>query len=176
MSYDKKSNTAKITSVDDFVKQMKGVTRGIGAFDALNKKQAENILFSTDGKGAHFDSILYKAVKNNSKYVADFKADLDKKDSIGTTTEQRVDMYNPLYYISSYYDGNGTSKVAKQWRIRSGISQGDTALCTEVNLALALKNTGATVDFEENWGIGNVLYEYGDSPALSNADWISQNK
>ena len=176
VSYDKKSNTAKITSVDDFVKQMKGVTRGIGAFDALNKKQAENILFSTDGKGAHFDSILYKAVKNNSKYVADFKADLDKKDSIGTTTEQRVDMYNPLYYISSYYDGNGTSKVAKQWRIRSGISQGDTALCTEVNLALALKNTGATVDFEENWGIGNVLYEYGDSPALSNADWISQNK
>ena len=92
------------------------------------------------------------------------------------TAIQSLAVFVPAKYVNPVANGNGTSKVAKQWRIRSGISQGDTALCTEVNLALALKNTGATVDFEENWGIGNVLYEYGDSPALSNADWISQNK
>lgn len=71
----------------------------------------------------------------------------------------RVNMYNPLYYLSSYYEGYQTAQVASHWRIRTGINQSDTALTTEVNLALALENYGADVDFETVWGQGHVEAE-----------------
>ena len=61
-------------------------------------------------------------------------------------------MYNPLYYLSGYYDGYQKSTVADYWRIRTGIAQSDTSLTTEVNLALALKNYGVDVDFATIWG------------------------
>ena len=50
--------------------------------------------------------------------------------------------------------------MAKFWRIRSGITQGDTALNTEVNLALALENYGVSdVDFATVWGQGHTEAE-----------------
>ena len=78
-------------------------------------------------------------------------------------------MYNPLYYLSGYYGGYQKSTVADYWRIRTGIAQSDTSLTTEVNLALALKNYGADVDFADNlggrpydgrehWGLCDELY------------------
>lgn len=76
----------------------------------------------------------------------------------------RVNMYNPLYYLCEYYDGYKTSEVAAYWRIRTGINQSDTALTTEVNLSLALENYGAAVDFETVWGQAHVEAERtGDS-------------
>ena len=95
------------------------------------------------------------------------KEDLEKKDALGNTVDYRLNMYNPMYYLSDYYDGYKTANVAKYWRIRSGINQGDTAFSTEVNLALALKNYEDTnVDFETVWGQGHVQAERtGDSSA-----------
>ena len=74
-----------------------------------------------------------------------------KKDSLGTSVQTRVDMYNPMYYLCKTYDGYGKSDVAPFFRIRTGITQGDTALCTEASLALALKNKGSDVDFATVW-------------------------
>jgi hypothetical protein len=65
-------------------------------------------------------------------------------------------MYNPMYYLSDYYDGYQTSKVARYWRIRTGIDQGDTALSTEVDLALAAENYSSAI---HRW----ILQRYGDS-------------
>lgn len=73
-------------------------------------------------------------------------------------------MYTPLYYLCESYGGYGTANAAAHWRIRSGISQSNTALSTEVNLALALENYGADVDFETVWGQAHVEAERtGDS-------------
>lgn len=55
-------------------------------------------------------------------------------------------MYTPLYYLLKSEDGYVTSTVAKFWRIRTGINQGDTALTTEVNLALALESYDGVKD------------------------------
>ena len=42
--------------------------------------------------------------------------------------------------------------MAENWRIRSGIEQDNTAISTEVNLALALESFGVkTLDFETVW-------------------------
>ena len=74
-------------------------------------------------------------------------------------------MYTPLYYLLESSDGYGSSSVAKYWRIRTGIAQGDCALSTEMNLALALQNYSSvkSVDFETIWGEGHTEAERLDS-------------
>ena len=66
-------------------------------------------------------------------------------ESLNPSLSPLVNIYNPMYYISSYYNGYNTSKVADYFRINTGITQGDTSNCVEMNLALALKNFGKNV-------------------------------
>ncbi|MCC8096999.1 MAG: tannase, partial [Eubacterium sp.] len=154
--YDSETNTASITSVEDFVKNCKTASKKLGSFDQLDRGQGENTLFGyNDGNGAHFDSIMAELL-TGTEYEDDFAEDLSKTDSAGNTVDVRLNMYTPLYYISEAYDGYGTSDVAEYWRIRTGINQSDTALSTEVNLALALQNYGREVDFETVWAPAHV--------------------
>lgn len=76
-----------------------------------------------DGSGAHFDSVMADLLKNNSDYASAFAEDLKKTDSQGNTVDYRLNMYNPMYFFSSYYEGYRSSNVAGYWRIRSGINQ-----------------------------------------------------
>lgn len=125
--YDEKSNRAKITSVEAFMRNVKQLQKKVGAFDDMSKTQPENTLFAFgDGNGAHFDSIMAKVLETiNPAIAANYKEDLSKKDSLGTSMEERGNMYNPMYYLSPAYSGYKTAKVAKFWRIRAGIFQGD---------------------------------------------------
>lgn len=112
------------------------------------QKDTDNTGGYTDENGAHFDSIMADLLKG-SDYEEAFTEDLAKTDCQGNTVDTRLNMYYPMYYLSDYYDGYQTSSVAKYWRIRTGINQGDTALSTEINLSLALQNYDNTsVDFE----------------------------
>lgn len=150
--YDEAANAATITSIADFVSAFKPASKNLGAFDALDASQGENVLFGYgDGVGAHFDATMAELLAD-SEYAAEFTEDLSRTDALGNSVEYRVDMYNPLYYLNDFYEGCGSSNVASYWRIRSGINQSDTALTTETNLALALENYGVDVDFETVWG------------------------
>lgn len=164
VTYDRESNTAAITSVADFVSALKIASKDLGAFDALDESQGENVLFGDgDGEGDHFDAVMAELLAD-SEYGAEFAEDLERKDALGMSVADRVSMYTPLYYLSDYYEGYQTANVASHWRIRSGINQSDTALTTEVNLALALENYGVDVDFETVWGQAHVEAERtGDS-------------
>ena len=168
IKYDKSTNTAKITSLEAFVKNMKSASKSLGAFDQLDSDQTENPLF-----GGHFDSYL-KAIEAGTEYEDAFTSDFEKTDSAGNTVETRVNMYNPMYYISSYYDGYNSSDVAKYWRIRSGIEQGDTSLCTETNLALCLKNYGVNVDFATVWGQGHTEAEVSGDATSNVISWVNE--
>ena len=175
--YDKSTNTAKITSINDFYKYMKPATKNIGAFDDLNAAQGENLLFGYgDGKGAHFDKYMTALLKDTI-YYASFAEDLNKKDSAGNTVDYRMNAYNPMYYLSSYYDGYKSSTPAKFWRIRSGICQGDTAISTELMLKLALQNYGneiTDVDFATVWGLPHVEAETTGSPTQNFIAWVKE--
>lgn len=175
ISYDSAANKATITSVADFVAKCKTASKNVGAFDDLSATQGENILFGYgDGNGAHFDSVMEELLKG-TEYEAAYAEDLSKEDALGNTVDVRLNMYNPMYYLTDYYEGYQSSEVAKYWRIRTGINQGDTALSTEVNLALALENYGDTeVDFETVWGQGHTMAERtGDSTANFIA-WVNE--
>ena len=163
VTYDAETDTAAITSIEDFVTNMKTASKSLGAFDQLDGGQGENELFGYgDGNGAHFDSTLASILNElGSEYAADYEADFIKTDSLGTDVQTRVNMYTPLYCLMESSEGYGTSTPAKYWRIRTGICQSDTALTTEVNLALALESNDAvfSVDFATVWEQGHTKAE-----------------
>ncbi|WP_233449154.1 subtype A tannase [Levilactobacillus suantsaii] len=166
ITYNAKKNTATITSMKAFVKHCKTASKDVGAFDGITRQQTENQLFATSGSSAnHFDSTISQLLKSNSSkyaklknykssYAKAYSSDLKKTDAQGSSIQNRLNMYNPMYFLSSYYSGHNTSKVAKYWRIRTGINQTDTALPVETNLALALKQNSQvdSVDFATVWG------------------------
>lgn len=174
IKYDSSTQTAEITSVEDFVLNCKNASKNVGAFDDLDCIQGENTLFGYgDGNGAHFDSIMAELLKD-TEYGEAYASDLAKTDALGNTVDYRLNMYNPMYYLMDYYDGYKTSNVAKYWRIRTGINQGDTALSTEVNLALALKQYGNTdVDFETVWGQAHVEAERTGNSTDNFIAWVN---
>ena len=180
ITYDSVTNTATITSVADFAGACKKATKGLGAFDDIDEKgQAENQLFGTGNSSyAHFDQVLAELIKENdtySKYYDEFVSDMAKTDALGTDLQTRMNMYNPMYYLEDYYDGYKTSNVAKFWRIRSGITQEDTALNTEVNLSLALQNYGElSVDFETVWGQGHTEAERTGDNTSNFISWVGE--
>lgn len=174
VAWDEETNTVTITSVAAFTQALKNASKGIAAFDQLNPTQGENILFGYgDGSGAHFDAILAGLVQG-SEYEAAFAEDLAKQDALGNTVDVRLNMYNPMYYLSPAYEGYQTAEPATYWRIRTGINQGDTALCTEINLALAAEAyaEGTQVDFETVWGQGHTEAERNGSSAANFIAWV----
>ena len=175
VNYDSAANTATITSIADFTSACKRASKGIGAFDALDESQAENTLFGYgDGTTSHFDATLAELLKDDATYGATFAEAMEKTDSEGKTVTERGNMYNPLYYLSGYYDGYQKSTVADHWRIRTGIAQSDTSLTTEVNLMLALKNYGADVDFATIWWEGHTMAESTGDSTTNFIEWVNK--
>lgn len=174
VSYDESTNTVTITSVADFVKNLKSASKNVGAFDDLDRAQGENQLFGFDGQSLHWDSTMASLLEGTD-YAEDFAQDLTLTDSLGKDTQTRILMYTPLYYLLESYGGTNTSQVASNWRIRSGINQGDTALSTEVNLALALKQYGiSNVDFATVWGQGHTEAEITGDSTSNFIAWVQE--
>ncbi len=174
VAWDESTNTVTITSVAAFVQALKNASKGIAAFDQLDRGQGENTLFGCgDGSGAHFDAYL-AAQAAGSEYEEAFSADLSRQDALGNTVDVRVNMYNPMYYLSPAYEGYQTSEPATFWRIRTGINQGDTALCTEIDLALAAAaySEETSVDFETVWGQGHTQAERTGSSTENFIAWV----
>lgn len=190
VTYDAAANRAKISSLADFAKYVKTASKSVPAFDALDRSLAENAVFGVaDANELHFDQLVARLLKNNqakyesltdwnSQYVTDFESDLAKTDSLGKIIAERQDLYNPMFYLTSAYSGYQTSKPAPHWRIRSGLSQGDTALTVETNLALALENqaNGAvkSVDFATVWGQGNTTAERTGHASANFIQWVQE--
>lgn len=80
-----------------------------------------------------------------------------------------------LHYITNYYDGYKSSKVATHWRIHTGINKGDTASTVETNLALALQNYDGVnnVDFETVWSQGHTTAKRTENGADNFIKWAN---
>ena len=176
VTYDETANTAKIKSIADFAAAVKTASKGIAAFDQLDRSQGENTLFGYgDGEGAHFDSILESILKElGSKYASDYEKDLSREDSEGHTVEYRLNMYSPLYYLLSGSEGYQTANVAKYFRINTGLWQSDTAVNTEANLVLALQNYGSDVDYGFVWGQEHTMAERSGNSTDNFIEWVNK--
>ena len=176
-------STTDASALSTFAKANKSATKGLGAFDNYTKSRtsAGNQLFDPDGTFAHFDKYLAEIIGTYApSYKSDFDTDLAKIDKFGKDLDTRIAMYTPMYYLlgnSTYYagGGKGSSSVAQHWRIRTGIKQGDTSLCTEINLALALRAYGIEdVDFETIWGQGHTQAEDSGDATDNFIEWVQQ--
>lgn len=178
-------STTDASALSSFASSYKNATKGLGAFDDYDAKgQAENTLMGISGTAGHFDKYLAELVSTYaSSYYSSFTSDLASTnvDAVGKTVETRLMMYTPLYYLidnSTYYSGggSGSSDVAPYWRIRSGIKQEDTALSTEINLALALQAYSGveSVDFETIWGQGHTEAEDTGSASSNFISWVQE--
>lgn len=176
VTYDEATNTATITSISDFAEAVKTASKGIAAFDQLDGSQGENTLFGYgDGEGAHFDSTLASILSDmGSTYASEYTEDLAKEDSEGHTVDYRLNMYSPLYYLLSSSEGYQSSKVAKYFRINSGLWQSDTAVNTEANLVLALQNYGADVDYSFVWGQEHTMAERSGDSTSNFIAWVNE--
>ena len=188
ITWDEKTKTAEITEIGAFVTHCRNAELGIGAFDALDLSTAENSLFGTEENNRlHFDAVMTKLLKSSGSEYSTYRgwdASVVKQceegtasvDALNTTSEVRQNMYNPMYFLCDYYDGAGSAVTAPHWRIRSGIEQTDTALASDVNLALALKNNSAVadVDFAEVWGAGHVEAEETGESTANFIAWVNQ--
>lgn len=175
VNYDASTGTATITSIADFAAAVKTASKGIAAFDQLDASQGENTLFGYgDGAGAHFDATLADILETiGSSYAADYSDDMSRVDALGHSVADRVKMYSPLYYLLASSEGYRSANVAKYFRINTGLWQGDTAVNTEANLALALENYGATVDYSFGWGQGHTMAERSGDATSNFIDWVN---
>ncbi len=176
--YDKNTNTAKISSLEDFYKAVKPATKSVGAFDDLEKAQGENTLFGYgDKNGVHWDSVMAKVLKSiGSSKTGEYEEDLAKKDALKNSVSSRVMLYDPMYFLSPAFGGYKTSKAAKFWRVRSGLFQGDTALSTELDYSLALMAYPGvkSVDFETVWGLGHREAERSGEAHANFIAWVNE--
>ncbi len=187
LTYNQRFATVRITSLGDFVRHLKKAAKDVGAFDAPDRSTFENQLFGTDKVGSlHFSKMMCDLVAAgsenyakgdgwNESYVDDWASDLEELDALDVNMSTRMDMFNPLYYVSGYYEGFGSAGVAPHWRINSGLFQTDTSLCTEMNLALALQHYDGVSDvqFTPVWGQGHVLAEASGSAEENLLAWIA---
>ena len=189
ISYDEKTNTASISSIEAFVVHMKQASKAVGAFDDLQKAQAENRLFGNGKDNAlHFDgqmTFLMEKRKDTYKNYSDYddsirrayEGDMNNEDALHTPSLARQLMYDPMTFVLVPEGEKKPSTLARHWRIHTGISQGDTSLNTEMNLALALKGRGDVddVDFATVWNKKHTLAERTGSSIDNFIAWVKKS-
>ena len=186
LTFNETRATVRISSLGDFVRSRKTAAKGVCAFDALDRSTVENQLFGVDDAGSlHFSAMVRDVLQTGAQtyakakdfddaYLTDWEADLDVLDSLGVGMQARMGMFNPLYFLLDSYEGTGSSVVAPHWRVMSGLFQTDTSLCTEANLALALRSHEAVADvaFTPVWGQGHVLAEASGTAEENLVAWL----
>ncbi|MBM6979078.1 MAG: carboxylesterase family protein, partial [Actinomyces succiniciruminis] len=186
VSYDASTNTATITGLEGFVTSQKAATKDVGALDGVDRGQTENTVLGVGQTAMHFSELSRDVIAANQDAYAsltdwsdeygssDYDSDFVQTDALGVDVLTREHMYNPMYFLSSAYEGAGTSTVAPNWRIRTGITQGDTASTVEVNLALALQAAGQAVDFATVWGQGHTMAELTGTGEENFIAWVTE--
>lgn len=188
VEYDAATGKAHVTSIAAFARQQKNASKNVGAFDDLDRGQAENYVFGDSQNDAlHFDAAMAAILEENQEkysqysdfdpqYVTDYQEYKTSVDDWGSDSLTRQNMYNPMYFLSDYYEGCGSSHVASHWRIHTGITQGDTALTVEMNLALALQQSSSVedVEFQTVWGQGHTMAERTGSGETNFIAWVAE--
>lgn len=186
-TYNQTRATVRISSLGEFSRRLKVAAKDVGAFDAPDRSTVVNQLFGIDDVSSlHFSQMVCDKIVEcresyalgdgwDDSYVQGWIDDIGMLDCLETNMSTRVDMFNPLYFLSGHYDGYGTALVAPHWRINSGLFQTDTSLCTEMNLALALNHYDGVKDvaFNPVWGQGHVLAEVSGSAESNLISWVS---
>lgn len=158
-------------------------------FEDSEEKNTEDLIFNTPEEYVNFlnrekiwisyDSVNHSAKISNLKdFMKYMKPEIKPVGAFDNLKRKPdiVNMYNPMNFLMPTSSAYKTSKVAKHWRIRSGLEQTNTSLPTEINLVFALKEYCGkkNVDFEVVWGMGNVKAERRGTPDENFIKWVNK--
>ncbi|WP_321973231.1 subtype A tannase [Paratractidigestivibacter sp.] len=186
INYNIKRNVVTVQSLGDLSKHVRPAEMPCSPYDRPDRSSKSNQLFGIGEESTlHFDAMAGELIEKNAStyatcsdwdasYESAWRLDLAKQDSLETTMAARVDMMNPLYWLSGAYAGYGQSGVAAHWRINEGVFDTFVSPCTAANMALALgKYDGVSdVAYTPVWGQGHVLAERSGSPAGNFVAWV----
>ena len=186
INYNLKRETVTVQSVRDLSQHVRPAALPCSPYDRPERSSKVNQLFGIGEESTlHFDAMVADLVEKNvdayalcsdwdASYESAWSGDLAKEDSLETAMSVRVDMMNPLYWLSGAYEGYGTASVAPHWRINEGVFDTEVSPCSAANIALALAKYDGVSDvaFTPVWGQGHVLAERSGSPVGNLLSWV----
>lgn len=186
INYSLRTQSVTVSSLRDFTLALRPAELQASPFDRPDRSSAANQLFGIGEESTlHFDASArdlvaanldaYAAYEDwNPDYETAWVDDLEKVDSLDTSMTARVEMMNPLYWLSGHYEGYGQATVAPHWRINEGLFDTETPLCTALNVVLALRKYDgvADVSYTPVWGQGHVLAERSGSATANLIEWV----
>lgn len=187
IKFNELTNKATITDLGAFISHVRAAAVGVCAYDGLSSATIFNQLFgNADNDALHFDGmVLSKLTENQNTYeqltgwdasiIETWRADLEQTDALKNTTVHRMQMSDPLYYLSGNYEGFGKAKVAPYWEIQTGLFQNKVSFTSEANLAAALKAYDGVkqVTLTPVWGEGLSMNELGTDPIEGFVAWVT---
>ena len=186
INYNHRSASVAVASLRDFSLNLRPAALEASPFDRPDRSSKSNQLFGIGEESTlHFSSMVGEVVEGNAETYAELKGwdpdyesawteDLEKVDALETDMSARVDMMNPLYWLSGHYAGYGQASVAPYWRVNEGLFDPDVSLATGINLVLALRKYDGVADVAHTavWGQGHVLAERSGSPTSNLIKWV----
>ena len=186
INYNHRSASVSVASLRDFSLNVRPAALEASPFDRPDRSSKSNQLFGIgDESTLHFSSQVGGLVEGNAETYAELEGwdpdyesawseDLEKLDALETDMATRVDMMNPLFWLSGHYEGYGQASVAPWWRVNEGLFDADLSLATGMNLVLALRKYDGVSDVSHTavWGQGHVLAERSGSPTSNLIDWV----
>ncbi len=186
INYNLKSQSVSVSSLRDFALHLRPAELDASPFDRPDRSSKSNQLFGIGEESTlHFDAIVGSLVDKNvdayaacddwsADYEGAWEEDLEKVDSLDVDMATRVNMMNPLFYLSGHYDGYGQAGVAPHWRINEGIFDTRVSLCCAENIVLALRKYDgvSSVAHTVVWGRGHVLAERNGDADDNLVSWV----
>jgi hypothetical protein len=122
-----------------------GRMKGVPAFDDLEMKQPEPLLFGTRTiEARHFTEFSLRHAVGSAR-------------TVDPELQKLVDMMNAMYFIGRRHSG-----CVKHWWLRQGSSDNHTSQTVMANLGVSLENQGKSVDSWLYWDAGHGANEDGE--------------
>lgn len=186
INYNHRSASVSISSLRDFVLNVRPAKLPVCPFDRPDRSSKANQLFGVgDESTLHFSTCVGEAVAAGADAYAEctdwdpsfetaWEEDLEKVDSLETDMASRVEMMDPLMWLSGHYEAYGQSSVAPYWRVNEGLFDTDTSLTTAANIVFALRKYDGVESVEHTpvWGQGHVLAERSGSATSNLIEWV----
>lgn len=186
INYNHRSASVSISSLRDFVLNVRPAKLPVCPFDRPDRSSKANQLFGVgDESTLHFSTCVGDAVAAGADAYAEctdwdplfetaWEEDLEKVDSLETDMASRVEMMDPLMWLSGHYEAYGQSSVAPYWRVNEGLFDTDTSLTTAANIVFALRKYDGVESVEHTpvWGQGHVLAERSGSATSNLIEWV----
>lgn len=186
LTYTASTTNVRIASLGGYAQSCAPALLPCTAYDGVECKTVQNQCFGIkDTTTLHFSRQIWDVLNSNmfdysdlegwdATVVGNWGVDLQVKNEMGETVEQRAQAADPFSYLEADSTLTGTGTLAAHWRINMGLQQSQAPLSNAYALACALQNQDGVSDvaFTGVWGAGYDLSERSGEPEANFLSWL----